>query len=130
MRYLKSKRGDTLISIPFVVLTILFMVLFFIKTSPVFLQKQRLDTYASELCRVAEISGRVGQETEQKAQKLNSSMGFTPQIEWSKSGNVQLNDTITVTCTTTYDLGLFASVGSFPVTLHGKASGQSEVFWK
>lgn len=130
MRYLKSKRGDTLISIPFVVLAIVFMVVFYIKASPVFLQKQRIDTYASELCRVAEITGRVGQETEEKAQRLNDSMGFTPQIEWSKTGTIQMNDTITVTCTTTYDLGLFGSVGSFPVTLRGKASGQSEVFWK
>lgn len=134
MRYLiqllKSKRGDSLITIPFVVMTIVFLVMFYLKVSPVFLQKQKLDTYASELCRVAEISGRIGTETTEKAQKLNEDMGFAPKIEWSKTGNIQLNDTVTVTCTITYDLGLFGGVGSFPVTLRGVASGQSEVYWK
>lgn len=85
IQFLKSKRGDTLITIPFVVMTIVFLVMFYVKASPAFLIKQKLDTYASELCRVAEVSGRIGTETTVKAQKLNEDMGFTPKIEWSKN---------------------------------------------
>ncbi|MBW7573174.1 DUF4320 family protein [Caproiciproducens faecalis] len=130
MRYIKSRRGDTIISLPILVMAIAFCVAFFLKVSPAFLVKQKLDTYAGELCRVAEISGRVGTETAEKEEKLNQSIGISPNVEWSKTGTIQLNDTITVTCTTTYNLGLFGNVGSFPVTLQGKASGQSEVYWK
>ena len=130
MRYIKSRRGDTIISLPILVMAIAFCVAFFLKVSPAFLVKQKLDTYAGELCRVAEISGRVGTETAQKEEKLNQAMGISPAIEWSKTGNIQLNDSVTVTCSTTYNLGLFGTVGSFPVRLQGHATGQSEVYWK
>lgn len=130
MKYLKSKRGDVIISPPIIVMTVVFCIAFFLQVSPVYLAKQRLDTYASELCRVAEISGRVGDETTEKANKLNEAMGIAPTVQWSKSGKIQLNETITVTCSMTYNLGLFGGIGSYPVTLQSKASGQSEVYWK
>lgn len=130
MRYIKSRRGDTIISLPILVMAIAFCVAFFLKVSPAFLVKQKLDTYAGELCRVAEISGRVGTETTQKEENLNRTMGISPAIEWSKTGNIQMNDSVTVTCSTTYNLGLFGNVGSFPVRLQGHATGQSEVYWK
>lgn len=130
MRYIKSKRGDTIISMPVIVMAVAFCVAFFLSVSPAFLVKQKLDTYAGELCRVAEISGRVGTETTQKEEKLSQAMGISPDVEWSKTGNIQINDTITVTCSTTYELGLFGTVGSFPVNLQGHATGQSEVYWK
>ena len=130
LKNLKSRRGDSIITVPFVVLVLMFCIAFYLKISPVFLVKQKLDTYTGELCRVAEISGRVGEETTEKQKQLNYSTGISPKITWSKDGKIQLNSTVTVTCATTYNLGLFGGIGSFPVTLSSRAAGQSEVYWK
>ncbi len=97
---------------------------------PVYVTKNKLDTYAAELCREAEIAGRVGSETTMRAQVLSERMGIEPDVSWSKSGNIQLNQEFTVTVTLQTDLGLFGGFGSFPVTLQAKASGKSEVYHK
>ena len=97
---------------------------------PVFIAKQQLDTYAVELLREAEISGRVGTETSRRAAALTDSTGLDPNIRWSKTGRIQLNEEVTVTLTLDMDIGLFGGFGSFPITLRSEATGKSEVYWK
>lgn len=92
--------------------------------------KQQLDTYAVELVREAEISGRVGTETSRRAAALTDSTGLDPNIRWSKTGRIQLNEEVTVTLTLDMDIGLFGGFGSFPITLRSEAIGKSEVYWK
>ena len=130
MIYLKSKRGEMMVTLCIIVVVAMTVIAFALKVYPVLVQKQQLDTYATELCRVAAISGRVGDETTDKKQKLNQQMGISPTITWSKAGNIQLNDTIEVKCSLTKNLGLFGGFGSFPITITGKASEESEVYWK
>jgi len=101
-----------------------------ISVLPVFVAKNKLDTYASELCREAEIAGYVGTQTTLRAQVLTEQTGLSPDISWSKTGNIQLNEEITVTLTMVVDIGVFGGFGSFPVTLTAKASGKSEVYHK
>ncbi|MFR6220170.1 MAG: DUF4320 family protein [Enterocloster bolteae] len=112
------------------VLSVFLVLALSMKLLPVFIAKQQLDTYATELCREAEISGQVGTETNRRAAVLTERTGLTPNIEWSDSGRIQLNEEVTVRLTYQYDLGLFGSFGSFPVTLRAEASGKSEVYWK
>ena len=69
--------------------------------------KQQLDTYAVELVREAEIAGRVGTETTRRAAALTDSTGLDPDIRWSTTGRIQLNDEVTVTLTLETDIGLF-----------------------
>ena len=90
----------------------------------------QLDTYATELCREAEISGRVGSETSRRAAVLTEQTGLSPRISWSKTGTIQLNQEITVTLTLERNIGLFGGFGSFPITLRSEASGKSEVYHK
>ena len=97
---------------------------------PVFIAKQQLDTFATELMREAEISGRIGTETDRRAAALREKTGIDPQISWSDSGQIQLNQEVTVTLTLQKDIGLFGNFGSFPVTLRSQATGKSEVYWK
>ena len=97
---------------------------------PVFLAKNQLDTFAVELCREAEMSGRVGTETTRREQVLRERTGLNPKVEWSKKGNIQLNQEITVKLTLQRDLGLFGNFGSFPITLRASATGKSEVYHK
>lgn len=127
---LKNRRGEGYIDICLLVLVAMLVLALCLKVLPVFVAKQQLDTFATELCREAEISGRVGSETNRRAAVLREKTGIDPNITWSDSGELQLNQEVTVTVTLRMNIGLFDSFGSFPVTLRAQASGKSEVYWK
>lgn len=129
-RVLREQKGEGYIDIAVLVLCVFLVLALSVKLLPVFIAKQQLDTYATELCREAEISGRVGNETNRRAAILTEKMGLSPQIEWSRTGRIQLNEEVSVRLTYPYNLGLFGSFGAFPVTLRSEASGKSEVYWK
>lgn len=127
---LKNRRGEGYIDICLLVLVAMLVLALCLKVLPVFVAKQQLDTFATELCREAEISGRVGSETNRRAAVLREKTGINPDITWSDSGELQLNQEVTVIVTLRMNIGLFDSFGSFPVTLRAQASGKSEVYWK
>lgn len=127
---IRDKHGEGYIDVAVLVLCAVLVLALSMKLLPVFIAKQQLDIYATELCREAEISGRVGSETNRRAAVLSERTGLSPRIEWSDSGRLQLNEEVSVRLTYRYDLGLFGSFGSFPVTLQAEASGKSEVYWK
>ena len=112
------------------VLCAVLVIVLAVRVLPVFIAKNQLDTYATELCREAEISGRVGSETSRRAAVLTEQTGLSPRISWSKTGSIQLNGEITVTLTLDMNIGLFGGFGSFPITLRSEASGKSEVYHK
>ena len=97
---------------------------------PGVVSQQQWDTYAVELGREAAVAGRVGTETTRRAGALTDSTGLDPDIRWSTTGRIQLNDEVTVTLTLETDIGLFGGLGSFPITLTAEATGKSEVYWK
>lgn len=130
LKLIKSRRGEGYIDVAVLVLCVMLVVALAVSVLPVYVTKNKLDTYAAELCREAEIAGRVGSETTLRAQVLSERMGIEPDISWSKTGNIQINQEFTVTVTLQTDLGLFGGFGSFPVTLQAKASGKSEVYHK
>lgn len=130
LKILKTKGGEGYIDVAVLVLCVMLVMAVAVSVLPVFVTKNQLDTYAAELCREAEIVGRVGSETTLRAQVLTEKTGLNPNISWSKTGKLQLNEEFTVTVTTHMDLGLFGGFGSFPVTLKAQASGKSEVYWK
>ncbi|AGA69200.1 hypothetical protein Desdi_1724 [Desulfitobacterium dichloroeliminans LMG P-21439] len=130
LKHLRSRRGEGYIDVAVLVLCVMLVIALAVSVLPVFVSKNQLDTYAAELCREAEIAGRVGSETTLRAQVLSEKTGLSPNISWSKTGRLQLNEEFTVTVTMQMDLGLFGGFGSFPVTLKAQASGKSEVYWK
>ncbi len=130
LKLLKSKRGEGYIDVCVLVLCAMLVIALAVQVLPVFIAKNQLDTYATELCREAEISGRVGSETSRRAAVLTEQTGLSPRISWSKTGNIQLNQEITVTLTLEKNIGLFGGFGSFPITLRSEASGKSEVYHK
>lgn len=130
LKILKSKRGEGYIDVCVLVLCAMLVIALAVQVLPVFIAKHQLDTYATELCREAEISGRVGSETSRRAAVLTEQTGLSPRISWSKTGNIQLNEGITVTLTLDRNIGLFGGFGSFPITLRSEASGKSEVYHK
>jgi len=130
LKLLRSQRGEGYIDVAVLVLCVMLVLAVAVSVMPVFITKNKLDTYASELCREAEIAGRVGTETTLRAQVLTEQTGLNPNITWSKTGRIQLNEEFTVTLTTQADIGLFGGFGSLPVTLKAEASGKSEVYYK
>ena len=126
----KDVRGEGYVDVIVLVLCAVFVLALAIQVLPVFIQKQQLDTFATELVREAEVSGRVGTETSRRAAVLSEQTGLWPDIEWSDGGRIQLNDEVTVTLTMETNIGLFGEFASFPITLRSQATGKSEVYWK
>lgn len=57
-----------------------------IKIAPVFITKMTLNNYANELCREAEIAGRICTETTAHLDRLNESHpDLNPTVTWSAS---------------------------------------------
>jgi hypothetical protein len=50
----------------------------------IYIEKNQLDNFASELCREAELSGNVGMQTSERAQELEEEAGLMPSISWSQ----------------------------------------------
>lgn len=127
---LKRHSGEGYIDVFVLVLCAMLVLALAIRVLPVFVAKQKLDTFAVELVREAEIAGFVGTATSVRAAALSESTGLDPVIRWSQTGQIQLNHEITVTLTLDMDIGLFGGFASFPVTLTAEATGKSEVYWK
>ena len=133
---LRCRRGEGYVDVVVLVLCAMLVLALAIRVLPVFIAKQQLDTFATELCREAEIareaeiSGRVGLETSRRAAVLREKTGLDPDITWSAGGRIQLNSEVTVFLTLQTNIGLFGDFGLFPITLRAQATGKSEVYWK
>lgn len=129
-RILRNERGEGYIDTCVLVLCAVLVIALAVRVLPVFIAKQQLDTFATELVREAEVTGRVGSETRRRAAVLQERLGIDPDITWSTGGRIQLNEEVTVILTLQKDIGLFGNFGSFPITLQAQATGKSEVYWK
>jgi hypothetical protein len=132
---LKSKRGEGYIDVVIIVMSAMLVIALALKVFPVFMEKYQLDTFAAELCRTAEIAGRVGSETSARTQELTEQTGLVPVVQWNASyipgtKKIRLNGSIAVELTYTTNIGLFGNFGTFPVQLTSRATGRSEVYWK
>lgn len=129
LKRLRNNKGSGYIDVVVIILSVMMVIALAVSVFPVYIAKSQLDTFAQELCREAEICGRIGSETQSREIVLRERLGITPTVEWSKTGNIQLNEEFTVTLNCEYDIG-FGGFGSFPVTLKSKATGKSEVYHK
>ncbi|PYG86800.1 uncharacterized protein DUF4320 [Ruminiclostridium sufflavum DSM 19573] len=129
-RILQSNRGEGYIDVVVLVLCAMLIIAIAVKVFPAYIAKQQIDTFATELVREAEIAGRVGTETTRREILLREKTGITPTVRWSKTGQIQLNEEISVTVTYDINIGLFGGFGSFPITLQADAAGKGEVYWK
>lgn len=128
-KVLQSTRGSSSIEYVFLMIAVMAFIVVFLNIASVKATQDNLNTYARELCRTAEISGRVGEETTERAQELTENMGISPEVKWSTTGEIPLDGDVTVICTSEQKIGL-GGIGSWPVTLKGTASGKSEKYWK
>jgi len=134
-KILKSKSGEGYIDVIVIIISAMLVIVLAVKVFPVFIAKQQLNTFVTELCRTAEIAGQIATETDSMTTELRSKTGINPNILWTASyiqgtKRVQLNEQMEVTAIAKVDIGLLGSFGSFPIELTSKAVGRSEVYWK
>ena len=98
-KVIQNRRGEGFVDVCILVLAIVMVLALFVKVMPVFIAKQNLDTYASELVRTAEVAGCVGNATTAKNNSLRKETGLTPSVSWSRYGNIQIGQEVTVTLT-------------------------------
>lgn len=72
---LKDKRGEGYIDVVVLVLCAMLVIALAVKVFPVYIAKQTVDTFATELIREAEIAGQVGSETSRREQYLREKQG-------------------------------------------------------
>lgn len=72
---LKSEQGEGYIDVAVLVLCVMLVLALSVKILPVFICKQQLDTFATELCREAELCGRVGSETSRRPLSCGKKQG-------------------------------------------------------
>lgn len=82
----KDRRGEGYVDMIVLVLCAVLVLALAVRVLPVYIAKQRLDTFATELVREAEITGNVGSETERRAAVLREKTGIDPEITWSTEG--------------------------------------------
>ena len=69
-KILAGRSGEGYIDVAVLILCVMLVLALSVKILPVFIAKQQLDTFATELCREAEITGRIGSETNRRAAVL------------------------------------------------------------
>ena len=121
-KHLLNKKGEGYIDTVVLVLCAMLVIALAVRVYPVYIVKLQLDNFADVLVRSTETSDR--------ERVLNEKTGLYPSVSWSKTGNIQLNEEVTVTLTLERNIGLFGGFGSFPVHLKARASGKSEVYHK
>lgn len=129
LKRLKNTRGEGYVDTVIAFFVIMMAFAFILAVAPIFIQKMTLNNVANELCREAEIAGRIGTETTTRYERLCETYGFQPDVTWSRSGKVQIGETFTVTVSTDCDFSFFIFQNT-PVTINSTAEGMSEVYWK
>ena len=75
-RLLRSRRGEGYIDVCVLVVCAMLVIALAIKIMPVYIAKQQLDTFATELVREAELYGGVGTETTRRLNYCRSRRGW------------------------------------------------------
>lgn len=96
-KIVRDKRGEGYIDVAVMVLCVMLVIALGVRLFPIFITKMQVDNFADELVREAEISGRVGSETSNRQRVLEERTGIHPTVQWSRTGNLQLNEEVTVT---------------------------------
>ena len=76
-KILAGQDGEGYIDVAVLILCVMLVLALSVKILPVFIAKQQLDTFATELCREAEIAGQIGNETNRRAAALREKVGFS-----------------------------------------------------
>lgn len=132
----KDRSGAAYIEMVIGVLVFSLAIAFIVKVVPALILKNQLNQFTNSVSRILSVEGSYNNAVEEIVEELRQkseigtvviSLNGTNFI--SGTQKIQLNDIISVTVTTQYDIGFF-TFGSFPIQLKSKAQTRSEVYWK
>ena len=86
LKRLKDKRGSGYIDVAVIVLSAILVIALATSVFPVYIAKSQLDSFTQELCREAEICGKVGSETSSRELTLKERLGI-----WNGRNQVQFS---------------------------------------
>lgn len=134
-KIIRNKRAESYIDVAVAVVVVAFILVFAVSIFQMVTLKQDLNYMADELIKTATVSGKVGEEVEQRYAELCAETGISPEVSFSAffydaaSGKVQLGNSITVTLSTGLTLPGFGGY-MFPINATATESGLSRVYWK
>lgn len=127
----REKTGDGYVDIVVLVLVCMMILALGIRVFPAFMAKDRLNTFANQLLRESQVQGMIDIDYSYIAESVDINIDS---VKWEANtiGNkkVQLDEIITVNCSSNVEIGLFGEFASFSIPLNAKATGKSEVYWK
>ena len=127
----REQKGDGYVDIVVLVLIAMMVIALGIKVFPAFMAKDRLNTFTNQILREAQIQGMIQIDYRSISESIDINIdSVTWDANTMEGKKVQLDEKITVTCTTKVEIGLFGEFGSFQIPLKSKATGKSEVYWK
>lgn len=130
-KILKDKKGNGYVDVVVLVLIAMMVIALGIKVFPAFIAKDRLNTFANRVLREAQVQGMIEIDYKSIAENIDINIdSVTWEANTFGDRKVQLDEVITVTCTTNVEIGLFGDFSSFLIPLKSKAIGKSEVYWK
>ncbi len=105
---LKSSKGQGYIDSIIIVFIVILIIALATSVLPIFIKKAKLDTFADEVVRYAEIEGRIGTKTANKITQMAEQTGLNPTATWSTTGKIQLNNEFSLVLTLETDIGFFS----------------------
>jgi hypothetical protein len=135
MKFLKNTRGESFIPMLVAMILIFTLIATFITIFPVFVIKTKVDTIASQLTRVIELTGEAGSEYTAELGELRTATGLDPTVNVQPAAaQYQLREQFTVTVTVTAQVKIFTPAVGEPLTIDVPISktmvGRSEVYFK
>ena len=125
----RDERGEGYLDIVVLVLIAMMIIALGIKVFPAFIAKDRLNTFANQLLRESQTQGMIEIDYSHIVNEINIE-SVTWEANTLGSNKVQLDELISIMCTSNIEIGLFGDFGSFSIPLRSKATGKSEVYWK
>ena len=127
-KILKNENGAAMVAFVIGFLLFILTIFSFLQLFPLYDEYSRLNDFGKEIMRTAELSGRIGAETDSEIVRMKAITKLDPNITWSKSGKVALGEEIEVTLTAESTVRALGQ--DFVIPMKVRVTGRSEVYWK
>lgn len=129
LKMFKSKKGSVVLpSLAGALIIATMFLVISISAIAVMVQKQQLDTAATDVKRIIEVDGTYDSSEQQAVSNYLSKNHIQASVSCTASDRINLGESFTVTLSSTAMLG--TGNMSIQVPIHGVATGKSEVYWK
>ena len=135
---LRSRRGEGYVDLLITLAIVMSLILCFVAIAPIITTKLQVDQIASQLTRVIELTGEIGNEYDEELSRIKTSTGIDPTISINATTldghKIQLRERFTLSVTVIKQIKLtdptFGDGLTVDVPINKTLTGMSEVYWK